>query len=413
MKLNTKIMNKITLLLFCTFITICSVAQKHNVTSAAITFKQFKGDNTEKLEEAKNFIDQAYNTESTSNDPKMWNYRAPIYLEIAQKHSELDKDAALKATEAYLKCLQTDHKGRVVVRKWTAKEDLLSGLVQCAYKLFNQAIEEYNVGQYKRAIKLYVAIFDIIPHDEEDQLKRGNITKETILYNSFFASNKMKDNKKSKELLQQLIDINFNEPTIYIHMSNIYIAEDNTDKAIEYLAIGREMFEEDQSLINTEINLYIQLNRTVELIEKLGEAIMLDPENDLFYFNRGTIYDQEGNITKAEQDYKSALEINPSSFGANYNLGALYFNYGVKLKGEASNTSSDAKYRALTKQANDNFAKALPYMEDAFNLNREDRNTIISLKQLYALKGDYDKSNEMKKKLENLPKSSSTIDSKK
>ena len=201
MKLNTKKMNKITLLLFCTFITICSVAQKHNVTSAAITFKQYKGDNSEKLEEAKKFIDLAYNTESTSNDPKMWNYRAPIYLKIAQKQTELDKDAVLKATEAYLKCLQTDHKGRVVVRKWTAKEDLLSGLVQCAYKLFNQAIEEYNIGQYKRAIKLYVAIFDIIPHDEQDQLKRGNITKETILYNSFFASNKMKDNKKSKELL--------------------------------------------------------------------------------------------------------------------------------------------------------------------------------------------------------------------
>ncbi len=402
MKLNTKIMNKITLLLFCTFITICSVAQKHNVTSAAITFKQFKGDNTEKLEEAKNFIDQAYNTESTSNDPKMWNYRAPIYLEIAQKHSELDKDAVLKATEAYLKCLQADHKGRIIVRKWTSKEDVLSGLVQCSYKLFNQAIEEYNAGQYKRAIKLYNAIFDVIPHDEEDQLKRGNITKETILYNSFFASNKMKDNKKSKELLQQLIDINFNEPAIYIHMSNIYIAEDNTDKAIEYLAMGREMFEEDQSLINTEINLYIQLNRTVELIEKLGKAIVLDPENDLLYFNRGTIYDQEGNIVKAEADYKAAIELNPSSFSTNYNLGALYFNYGVKLKDEASNTSLDLKYKTLTKQATENFAKALPYMEDAFNLNKEDKNTIISLKQLYALKGDYDKSSKMKKLLAEL-----------
>ena len=395
-------MNKVTLFLFCTFITICSVAQKHNVTSAAITFKQFKGDNTEKLEEAKNFIDQAYNTESTSNDPKMWNYRAPIYLEIAQKHSELDKDAVLKAAEAYLKCLQADHKGRIIVRKWTPKEDVLSGLVQCAYKLFNQAIEEYNAGQYKRAIKLYVAIFDIIPHDEEDQLKRGNITKETILYNSFFASNKMKDNKKSKELLQQLIDINFNEPAIYIHMSNIYIAEDNMDKAIEYLEIGRDMFEEDQSLINTEINLFIQLNRTAELIGKLGEAIELDPENDLLYFNRGTIYDQEGNVEKAEKDYKMAIELNPSSFGANYNLGALYFNYGVKLKDEASNTSNNTKYTGLKKQADDNFVKALPYMEEAFNLNGEDKNTIISLKQLYALKGDYDKSNEMKKLLAEL-----------
>ena len=402
MKLNTKKTNKITLLLFCTFITICSVAQKHNVTSAAITFKQYKGDNTEKLEEAKKFIDLAYNTESTSNDPKMWNYRAPIYLKIAQKQTELDKDAVLKATEAYLKCLQTDHKGRVVVRKWTAKEDLLSGLVQCAYKLFNQAIEEYNIGQYKRAIKLYVAIFDIIPHDEQDQLKRGNITKETILYNSFFASNKMKDNKKSKELLQQLIDINFNEPAIYLHMSNIYVAEDNMDKALEYLSLGRDMFEEDQSLINSEINLYIQLNRTAELIGKLGEAIELDPENDLLYFNRGTIYDQEGNISMAEKDYLLAIELNPSSFGANYNLGALYFNYGVKLKDEAGNTSNNTKYTALKKQADNNFAKALPYMEEAFNFNKEDKNTIISLKQLYALKGDYDKSNEMKKLLAEL-----------
>jgi tetratricopeptide (TPR) repeat protein len=185
-------------------------------------------------------------------------------------------------------------------------------------------------------------------------------------------------------------------------MSNIYLEEGNTDKAIEYLALGREIFEEDQSLINTEINLYIKLNRTAELIDKLGEAIEFDPENDLLYFNRGTIYDQEGNITKAEQDYKYALEINSSSFGANYNLGALYFNHGVKLKDAAGNASSDAQYKALTKQANDNFEKALPYMQDAFNLNKEDKNTIISLKQLYALKGDYDKSNAMKKLLKEL-----------
>jgi len=397
MKLNTRIMmRKVLLTLFIAAISIVGFAQKHNVVNASIALRQ------EKLDEAKKYIDEAYATESTANDPKMWNYRAPIYLEISQKKPELDKDAILKSTEAYLRCLQTDHKGRVVVRKWTEKEVLLSGLVQCAYKLFNQAIEEYNAGKYKRAIKLYDTIFEIIPHDQENQLKRGNITKETILYNSFFASNKMKDNNKSKQILQQLIAINFNEPAIYIYMSNIYLEEGNTDKAIEYLALGREIFEEDQSLINTEINLYIKLNRTAELIEKLGEAIEFDSENHLLYFNRGTIYDQEGNITKAEQDYKSALEINPSSFGANYNLGALYFNYGVKLKDEAGNTSSDTKYKALTKQANDNFEKALPYMQDAFNLNKEDKNTIISLKQLYALKGAYDKSNAMKKLLKEL-----------
>ena len=372
-------------------ITVVTFAQSHNVVNASIALRN------EEYVDAKKYIDEAYETESTSNDAKMWNYRSKIYLQIALKQADLDKDAVFKATEAHLKCLQTDKKGRVIVRKWTAKEDVLAGTIQCGYKLFNQAIEEYNAGNYKSSLKHYSTIFDIIPLDEEDQLKRGNITKETILYNSFYSSNKMKDNAKSKELLQQLIDISFNEPAIYIHMSNILIEEDNTDKALEYLALGRDMFEEDQSLINTEINLYIQLGRTSELIGKLGEAIALDDENDLLYFNRGTIYDQEGDIANAEKDYLTALNLNPTAFGVNYNLGALYFNKGVETNNKANGTSNNTVYKNLKKQADNSFAKALPYLETAHELDTEDKNTLLSLKQLYYLNGDYAKSEEMKK----------------
>jgi Tfp pilus assembly protein PilF len=366
-------------------------AQKHNVVNASIALRN------EEYVDAKKYIDEAYETESTSNDAKMWNYRSQIYLQIALKQANIDEDAVFKATEAHLKCLQTDKKGRVIVRKWTAKEDVLAGIVQCGYKLFNNAIEEYNAGDYKNSLKHYAAIFEIIPLDAEDQLKRGNITKETILYNSFFSSNKMKDNAKSKELLQKLIDINFNEPAIFVHMSSIFIEEENTDKALEYLALGRESFEEDQGLINTEINLYIQLGRTSELIGKLGEAIALDEENELLYFNRGTIYDQEGDIDNAEKDYLTALELNPSAFGANYNLGALYFNQGVETKNKANATSDNSLYKKLNKQADGVFAKSLPYLETAHELNAVDKNTLLSLKQLYYLNSNYKKSDEMKK----------------
>jgi len=402
MKLNTKKMNKITLLLFCTFITICSVAQKHNVTSAAITFKQYKGDNTEKLEEAKKFIDLAYNTESTSNDPKMWNYRAPIYLKIAQKEAHLDKDAVLKATEAYLKCLQTDHKGRVIVKKWTTKEDLLSGLVQCAYKLFNQAIEEYNVGQYKRAIKLYVAIFDIIPHDEEDQLKRGNITKETILYNSFFASNKMKDNQKSKELLQKLIDINFNEPAIYIHMSNIYVAEDNMDKALEYLSLGREMFEEDQSLIDAEIRLYTKLGRTSELIDKLTLAIESNPENEIYYIIRGTCYQNLKLIEKAITDYILALEINPAESIALNNISASYLEKTEPLIKDLNNTDYNKKTKIskLEDEIERLYKKALPHLIKYTELEPTDMAALNTLATIYYKLGMEKESKETRNRIE-------------
>ena len=371
-------------------------AQKHNVVNASIALRN------EEYVDAKKYIDEAYETESTSNDAKMWNYRSQIYLQIALKEVDLDADAIFKATEAHLKCLQTDKKGRVIVRKWTSKEDVLAGTIQCGYKLFNKAIEEYNIGNYKSSLKHYAAISEIIPLDTEDQLKRGNITIETILYNSFFSSNKMKDNVKSKELLQKLIDINFNEPAIFVHMSNIFIEEGKTDKALEYLALGRESFEEDQGLINTEINLYIQLGRTSELIGKLGEAIALDEENELLYFNRGTIYDQEGDINNAEKDYLTALELNPSAFGANYNLGALYFNQGVETKNKANATSNNSLYKKLNKEADAVIAKALPYLETAHELNAEDKNTLLSLKQLYYLNSDYAKSEEMKKLIADL-----------
>jgi len=388
-------------IILCMLISTVSIAQKHNIVNASIALRNAKkatGDEIATLlEEAKEYIDLAYTNEGTSNEAKMWNYRAPIYLEIALKKPDLDKKAILKATDAYLKCLTKGKKDRIIVRKWTPKEDILAGLIQCGYKLFNLGIDKYNEGDYQSSLDFYEKIFDIVPFDEEDQLKRGNITEETILYNSFFSSSKLKNDTKSKELLQKLIDINFNEPAIYIQMSDIYKREGNIDKTIEYLSLGRDMFEDDQSLINTEINLYIELERTSELITKLGEAIELDPENSLLYFNRGTIYDQEGDLVNAEIDYLKAIEIDPSSFGSNYNLGALFFNKAVELNNTANSTSDNNKYKKLKKQADEFFNKALPYLESANLLNPKDKNTLLSLKQLYYMKGDYKRSDEMKK----------------
>ena len=178
----------ISLLLLLSFSTV--FGQKKNIVNAALylkTSQKSKGDDIVKnIKDAKKYIDEAYNNESTSNDPKMWNYRSKIYLQIAIKHSQLDDNAIFKATEAYINCMNRDKKGRVVVRKWTPEEEVMEGLINCGFKLFNSAIDKYNIGEYESAIKHYNAIFDIIPFDNEERLTKGNIKKETILYNSFF-----------------------------------------------------------------------------------------------------------------------------------------------------------------------------------------------------------------------------------
>jgi len=396
------------LTLVLTVITTLAFAQSQHVTSAAIIFKQYndekdKGVKTLKIKEAKEFIDKAYNNESTSNEPKMWMYRAKIYKMIAINHDSLDSDAIFKATESHLKCMQPHPKKKnkiMIYKKWP-KEEVLESLVQCGYKLFNQAIEEYNAGNYKSSLKHYTAIFDIIPFDEEDQLKRGNITKETILYNSFFSSNKMKDNAKSKELLQQLIDINFNEPAIYIQMSNIFLEEGNTDKALEYLTSGRDVFEGDQGLINTEIELYLKLGKADELIKKLSNAIELDPENDIFYVIRGTCYQNNNKIEKAINDYNKALEINPEQTTALNNISSCYLKqtYPIVKQMNDLSLSQTSKFNKLKLDLRNLYLKTLLYVKKYLKLNPNDKPILNVLAEVYTKLEMYKEAKEVKEKL--------------
>ena len=56
----------------------------------------------------------------------------------------------------------------------------------------------------------------------------------------------------------------------------------------------------------------------------------------------------------------------------------------------------------MKKQGEVLFAKALPYLEKAYEIDSEDKNTLLSLKQLYYMNGDYKKSEEMKRLIADL-----------
>ena len=378
-----------------------AIAQKHNIVNASIALrnaKKAKGDEISVLlNEAKDYIDLAYLNESTSNEAKMWNYRAPIYLEIALKSPELDDKAIFKATDSYIKCMTKGKKDRIIVRKWTAKEDILAGIINCGIKLFNLGIEKYNDEDFESSILLSEKIFEILPFDEDDQLKRRNISQETIYLNCLFSSKQMKDTKKMKYYLQKLIDLNYNDPTIYSDMSKVFLSENDTINAIEYMSQGREFFEDDQALINEEINLYIKLNKTDELIAKLTAALTNNPENETILNIRGTIYFNLGEYEKAKADYQSILSFNPNSFDANYVLGSIEVNYANILLDKSNNTSNDKLYNKWRAEADMLLKNALPLLEKAFSIDPKNKENINLLKQIYYKVGNYKKSDEMKR----------------
>ena len=354
-------------------------AQKHNVVNASIALKDGKYD------QAKQYIDEAFENPNTSDELKMWMYRAKIYKEIALNHSNLDSMAIYKATESHMKCMLPHPKKKnkmIIYKKWS-EEEVRTSFLQCANKLFSLGVDAYSNRNYHQSIKYFQKTLEIVPQDIEG-LSSIRITEENLNTNLYLAVKALKNNEKSKYYLQKLIDNNSNNPTIYSNMSNILAQEGDIERAINYLEQGRGLFPEDETLINSEIDIYLRLNKTEELITKTSDAIAKNPDNEIYYVVRGQCYQNMNMIQKAILDYTSAIEINPDYLVALNNIAACYLlqTEPIVNKLNALNIDQSTKYKAYKDQVNALYRKALPYLKKYVDLKPEDKANQRVLKEI-------------------------------
>lgn len=99
-----------------------------------------------------------------------------------------------------------------------------------------------------------------------------------------------------------------------------------------------------------------------------------------------------------------ALDQDPNSFGANKNLGVLYYNMGVNVIKKMDYDVPLEELSNLQDQSIKYFKQALPFMLKAHQISPLDKTGIEALQGIYYQLNDFDKSNEYKKKLEALNK---------
>ena len=391
---------KRTIILLALMLTIsASYAQKGKVTSA----QSLK--DAGKIDEAFAAIEEATDPSNAKAEksipwPKTWEVRGEIFQAIGQSTDQnvkkLSSDPLTEALNSYRKALELDTKSN-------NEKSVKIKLTLLTNDLTNQAVNAFQVEDYNKALSSFEQILEInnmpiVKADNPDAVDT------VIIFNAGLAAYNGENYKKAIDYYREAAQYGYNGARTYSLISASYQMMKDTTSALEALKEGYAKYPDDNAVLESMIQIYMDLNKTDEALTNLEKAIAQDPTKPRYYFAQGALYEKLGDEQKAIDTYKKTLEVDPEFFNAYYNLGALYYNKGVQQSEVAKEVpaNENAKYEAEMKKADDWFAKALPFMEKCHELEAKDKMVLESLKNLYYRLKMMDKYNSVLEQIEKL-----------
>jgi tetratricopeptide (TPR) repeat protein len=355
-----------------------------------------------KLDKAVEYIEPATQDAKTGMSEKTWRYRGNIYRLIA-----LGEDAALKAkypealdkaVESYLKAVELDTKG-----SYKTENIAYLGALQGAS--LNAGNEAYMAKDYGRAVTRYELSQRIA--------KAFNQVDTNAIFNKALAYEAAGDSPNAVKAYREAISAGYNDGKVYVFITSLEEKQGNRDAAIASAKEGLQRFPANKELRLQLTDLLIQANRSEEAEASLKEAIAADAGNPNLWFGLGNLYDKMAGESKdaaktkelslkAEDAYKQAIAKDGRFFDAYFNIGVLYNNRAAGEIEKCNAIKSDTEYLKCKKVADDLILQALPYFEQAHQLNEKDAMTMQQLIKLYPRAGNTAKYEEMKAKLAKL-----------
>jgi tetratricopeptide (TPR) repeat protein len=377
----------------------------------------------EALNKAKENIDLAAAHPDTKDKAKTQTLKGQVYLAVFDNDLRLETEKLASIPDpnkrnlvAYQNVntavLADAHAALVLAKTLDTKGDYTSEIgnyiANITNRYENKAIADFNAKKYAEALPSFEKAYEI------------NGSKDTTnLNNCALAASRAGLYDKAKLYYEKMAELKVGRAGAYLQLMDAYMNLKDTTGAVNAIKKGRAAYPNDISLLRSEIDIYIQTNKINEALDNLNKAIVAQPTDQVLYYARATMYDHLANpkdskgkdLEKpkdadeknklAEADYKKAIELKPDYFDPLFNLGILYYNNGVIIVNKANSIADPQKYDAAIKTANDEFAKAVTYLEKALGIDPADRTVMTALKNIYYRLEMKEKGDAMKEKLKN------------
>ena len=320
-------------------------------------------------------------------------------------------DAAEQALEAYKKAYETASKSSY---KRSAK-DAMQKLSADMSVIGNVMLGEGKYAEAYRPLTTMSAVDDFFRANDEDPIFGDDEQLMQQKYITAVVAQQAGDQENARTLLKELYEAEYGEPAVYGSYAQLLLTDGDAEGGLAVLTKGREKYPDNPEILFAEINYYIQQQDFATLESKLQKAIAAEPDNVGLYTALGNVYmnlgqgaeddaTAQGYYDKSMTYFTQAAERDADNVDAIYSMGSMKFNQAVKLNAamnELGNSKEEqAEYERMEAELTTLFDEALPYFERAEEIDPDDRNTLIALKEIYARKGDYEKSGEYKTRLE-------------
>jgi tetratricopeptide (TPR) repeat protein len=205
------------------------------------------------------------------------------------------------------------------------------------------------------------------------------------------------------------------EGDTYLLLADIYQRNERVEDAVGLLEEARTMYPEREDIQSQLLNAYIAAGQVDRAKETYREAVEREPDNKLYRYNYGSLLLQSEDYDGAIEQLTTATNLDPEYSIAFYNLGAAYVNQAVDVNAsiqeidddlranratlsEGDLSEKEAQLDALVEERKGLFEKAIEPLERARELQEtageEMTATCSALFQSYVQTGEEDKAQD-------------------
>jgi tetratricopeptide (TPR) repeat protein len=232
--------------------------------------------------------------------------------------------------------------GRYLIQQGLDKKEQFKSANTDGLRIQNN-LKEIDKGSYESDVKRLLGAPDNKIRDKK------NSKREDWMYKQYALTLTMEGEKVVNKKITRKIDLKI-DSTKYQDAVGYF------NKAVDVFEEIKKVKPKDNENLNLLLQAYYEADRILEATNAFKLAVDNDPGSKMNHYILGLLYRMVNNYDGAIGEFNEAVKIDPNFSDAIYDIGATYYNWGVKIKKEEQEKGDESK--SYKKK----FEAALPWM---------------------------------------------------